>query len=338
LLLENKPENLPPLKVVAFLDMRPGHRKQTQGIVNALSRLTPVELFPVNMGEPAPGSSVGQAFGYFGAALGLPGGVKTGKGVHPPLPEKPDIIIGAGSRTHFPMLTLRRRRGGRAVTCMTPNWPLGSLMDLCCVPAHDEPPAKGNIFVTLGPPNTASSLGSHDNGKGLIAVGGVDEKTHDWEPRHITGCVEAILKKMPGVFWSITTSPRTPPSMEPLLAGLSGHFENAAFFPFRKTAPGWVEERYAESGYAWVTADSVSMVYEALSAGCLTGIIPVQWKKPDSRLARSIFLVENKGLALNYSKWEKNPLAWPQATKLDEAWRCAREILRRFFPERLEGA
>ncbi len=320
--------------MVAFLDMRPGHRKQTQGIVNALARLTPIALFPVNMGEPAPGSSVGQAFGYFGALLGLPGGVKIGKG-HPPLPEKPDLILGAGSRTHFPMLNLRRRRGGRVVTCMTPNPPLASLMDLCCVPAHDEPPAKDNILVTLGPPNTAASHGLHREDRGLIAVGGVDEKTHVWEPRRIMGCVEEVLKKMPGVFWSITTSPRTPPSMEPMLAGLAEIFENAVFFPFRKTAPGWVEEQYAQSCYAWVTADSVSMVYEALSAGCLTGIIPVEWKKPDSRLARSIFLVEHKSIALSFSKWEKNPLSWPQATKLDEAGRCAREILRRFFPERL---
>ncbi|MDI6797472.1 MAG: ELM1/GtrOC1 family putative glycosyltransferase, partial [Desulfatibacillaceae bacterium] len=99
--------------------------------------------------------------------------------------------------------------------------------------------------------------------------------------------------------------------------------------------PGWVEEQYAQSRHAWVTADSVSMVYEALSAGCLTGIIPVHWKKPGSRLARSILLVENKGIALSFSKWEKNPLSWPQATKLDEAGRCAREILRRFFPQRL---
>ncbi len=78
---------------------------------------------------------------------------------------------------------------------------------------------------------------------------------------------------------------------------------NVVLRRFADTGPGWIEERYAECLKVWVTADSMSMVYEALSAGCRVGLLPVRWKAEKNKFRRSAeYLIEN-GLAVPFSAW-----------------------------------
>ncbi len=106
--------------------------------------------------------------------------------------------------------------------------------------------------------------------------------------------------------------------------------------PFEKTPKGWIEDQYARARLTWVSADSVSMVYEALSAGCLVGVLSVQWKNKNSKLARAIEQSEKNDKILTFETWKNDNRAWPDHAGLNEASRCAREILKRWWPECLQ--
>jgi hypothetical protein len=233
------------------------------------------------------------------------------------------------------MLFKKKRAGGRVITCMKPDWPLAKYMDLCFIPEHDLPREKDNVFITLGPPNTAFDYNSHDSGRGLIVVGGKDKKTHHWHNEKVIRQIRWILKTQTDIAWTISTSPRTPESMTNLLKEMEKDFPGMVFIPFKQTPSGWIEEQYALSKFAWVTADSVSMVYEALSAGCLVGILSVDWKNSENKLARAIKLLEKKNKIVTYENFKCKP-GYPEYCVMNEARRCAEEILKSWWPDRLQ--
>ncbi|MEW5735728.1 MAG: mitochondrial fission ELM1 family protein [Thermodesulfobacteriota bacterium] len=322
------------LAVLAFFDSRPGHAKQTRGILHALALLTPVSVTEVKIEEAGYGGGLGAAWRTLVSALGgrpklAPGAAGIPEGM------MPDLIIGTGSHTHVPMLQARNSLGGKVVTCMTPNPGLLSRMDLCFVPRHDRCPDRKNVVRTMGPPNTAEPGGVHAEDLGLILVGGTDEKSHVWESDKTLSHIRALTGVLKDVHWAVSSSPRTPPDMNDLLSALEGERENVTFFKAGDTPQGWIEKQYGQAGQAWVTADSVSMVFEALSAGCRVGILPVRWKRSDNKIARAMEGLVEAGLVGTYEQWIKKPGPLPEPSGLNEAARCAEEILRRFFPERM---
>ncbi len=317
--------NQPPLCITAFYDTRPGHVKQTRGLIHALKEFTPVQAAEVFL----PDYNLSRIFHDW---LGFLGGKLKNKKSDP---AKPDLILGTGTHTHIPMLLHRRRHGGKVVTCMTPEWPLAKYMDLCFIPEHDTPKAADNIVTTVGPPNTAVNRDIHDPLQGLVVIGGIDSKTHHWHNEKMADQVRRILDIQPHISWTLSTSPRTPHTMVHILADLAKTGSNTRFIPFEQTGPGWIENRYAESNVVWVSADSVSMVYEALSAGCRVGILPVDWKKKGVRLARAIALLEKNNKIVSFASFMQDAV-YPDHSHLNEARRCAAKILERWWPDRLQ--
>ncbi len=57
-----------------------------------------------------------------------------------------------------------------------------------------------------------------------------------------------------------------------------------------------MEEQYDKNKVVWVTADSISMIYEALTAGCRVGIFPMQWRKEKGKFKRNEDLLLEKKL------------------------------------------
>ena len=58
--------------------------------------------------------------------------------------------------------------------------------------------------------------------------------------------------------------------------------------------PGWIFEEMQKAEAVWVTEDSVSMIYEALTAGCKVGLIQIDRAKED-RITRSVqHLIDQK--------------------------------------------
>jgi hypothetical protein len=77
------------------------------------------------------------------------------------------------------------------------------------------------------------------------------------------------------------------------------------------------------------------MIYEALSAGCRVGILPVAWKKRENKFQRSIDSLAQKGYVTTYTGQRAANRNDPAPGVLDEATRCAQEILNRWWPGRL---
>jgi uncharacterized protein len=317
-----------PLRVLAVLDGRLGHEKQTRGIIRALGDKTTVTVDYYSLPSLSLSSDIRAVLTYLKSVIKWKSS--------PTKRAEIDLLIGTGSHTHFPLLTMKNESGARAVTCMTPSVLLTPQMDLCVIPKHDHPRMAPNVFVTLGPPALLRSTGPHDPGRSLILVGGVDEKSHVWDTKNTLAQIESLLRKYPSSTWTLSSSPRTPQETSLQLQTLVKDHPTAHFFRSQDTPSGWIETQYDENLFVWVTADSISMVYEALSAGCRVGILPVQWKKKNNKFQRSIDDLVQNGWATTYPKWLSDGNIPKPTAPLDEASRCAHEILARWWPKRLE--
>lgn len=309
------------LKVAVFLDGTPGHEKQTMGVVNSLERMHPLEIEKISITKQPIIKDILSWLGYLfhlGSFTPTPG-------------NHYDLLIGTGSHTHIPILACKRFSGGLACTCMAPAWPLRRQFDLCFVPQHDGITGDENIFVTIGPPNCARGGSENDPKKGLILLGGIDPKSHHWNSSDIAGYMQEILIRETEMEWTISSSPRTPMETVSLVEKMAQQFYNVTFFKFEETKAGWVEEQYRTNKMVWVTADSMSMVYEALTAGCSVGILPVVWKNRANKFKRSEEYLLQHDLAVSFAAWRDGNRGRDMREPLDEAGRCAREIMKRWF-------
>lgn len=315
-----------PLQVAAFLDTRPGHIKQTLGVLDALKEFTEIRVHQV----PVPHLGVtGEVMNWLKYAL-VPGSS------HFANLSDCDFFIGTGSRTHIPMLNCKKKYGIPVLTCMAPAPIIRGRFDLCFVPQHDRLPPDKNIFVTLGPPNRSRLTDCQDPQQGLILIGGRDDKSHRWDTGSVINQISSLVSREHCIQWLVTTSPRTPDETAASLKALAADFGNAQFVPFSDTGPGWIEKEYAANQTVWVTADSMSMVFEALSAGCRVGLLPVAWKSQHNKFQLCEDDLNKKGYTVSFSEWEKGKASWALSRPLNEARRCAKEILRRWWPDRLQ--
>ncbi|NWG86905.1 MAG: mitochondrial fission ELM1 family protein [Hydrogenophilaceae bacterium] len=299
-----------PLVIWRLIDGKPGHEKQGRGLAEALGRHVAVKIHEIRANSPL-ASLTDWLLGRFPAGKGL---------------ADPHLLIGAGHRTHLGLLAARRARGGRAVVLMQPSLPLG-LFDLCLIPAHDRPPARTNVIATRGALSTTRPSRQHDAGLGLILVGG-PSRHFGWNSRQIAGNIAEIVHKIPNVRWHLTNSRRTPADFLGTLA--QAGLPNLEILPFDTTPPGWLETELARAGQAWVTEDSVSMVYEALTAGCAVGLLRLP-RRGDSRVARGVDQLIRDNWVTPFDTWQSDHplLAAPEG--FDEAERCARKILEKWF-------
>ncbi len=219
-----------PLCVAAFFDGRRGHEKQTRAVLQALERFTPLSVTTRSV-DP---ENFFQAAGNW-VCYGLRR-IRPLKGS----PSSVDLIIGAGSYTHIPMLLLKEETGARAVTCMAPDRFFLRRFDLCLIPRHDRPDTSDNIFVTLGPPCIRPVPQLRDHAKGLILVGGRDPKSHWWSSQNTMDQIRSILEADSLIHWTITSSPRTPPDMRVMLTQLAKDNPAVSFFKSEDTHLGWL--------------------------------------------------------------------------------------------------
>ncbi|KGK42392.1 hypothetical protein LH51_07685 [Nitrincola sp. A-D6] len=291
-------------------DAKPGHYSQCEGLSNALvervpglrvetlDRLGPTQLLKILLTRNLPPEL--ESLRDRGA---------------------PRLLIAAGHATHFTLLVLGWLIRAKTLLLMKPSLPC-RLFDLCLIPVHDQPAEADNIIGTQGALNPMRS-GIKKSGQGVILIGG-PSKHHDWDEQGLLQQLEKITQS-PEVYWTLTTSRRTPASTQNRISEL----RNIDFIPFESTAPGWVAQQLAAAEYAWVTEDSVSMIYEALTAGCAVGIIkvPGSTDKPN-RLVRGLNALVQQGQVSVYSD-EKDPDLQRPAEVFNEAQRCAQLVIDR---------
>lgn len=235
---------------------------------------------------------------------------------------EPDLLIAAGHGTHLSLLTARHLYGGRSIVLMQPSLPT-RCFDLCLIPAHDRPRPRENIIVTDGALNMMSPAAIKDAGSGMILVGG-PSRHHGWADEALMDQINTIISNST-LSWLLTDSPRTPEHTRRLLLGLERN--NLSYHPFEATGPDWLKASLSSATTAWVTADSMSMTYEALSAGAAVGIITVPVHH-DGRTVKAITQLVEDGRVTTYRQWAASgSMAAPE--HLDEAERCAKLILHR---------
>ena len=286
-------------------DGKPGHENQSLGLAEAMQRHAACDIYRISIAGK--GGIVGRIRAVFAQSSGLP---------------KPDFIIAAGHATHLALLCLARKHQAKSIVLMRPSLPL-RCFDLCIAPHHDFPkkPTRKNLILTRGAINRVHARDSPKTGK-LILIGG-PSKTHGWD----TGAILDMLAKVTeGGGWQLTDSRRTP---QGFLEQARMRLKGLEIFSCQETSPDWLPNKLREADEVWVSEDSVSMIYEALSSGARVGLLPVPRLKPDSRVLRGIDELVETGYLTPFSAWQRIGQLRPAPEALNEAGRCAEIVLGR---------
>lgn len=230
---------------------------------------------------------------------------------------KPTLAIGAGHATHLSLLAARRIHRCKAVVLMRPSLPL-AWFDLCLIPEHDAPPARRNVLLTRGALNRLQPSSTLQPSHGLFLIGGPSAH-YAWDHQALHRQIAAIVAATPMLRWTLSTSRRTPPEF---LHGAAPLPEQICAVAFAETDRHWLPAQLAIAGQVWVTADSVSMIYEALTAGAAVGVLDVPSLRPN-RVQRGVEQLIAQGWVTPCAAWATtHSLARPAQT-FNEAQRCA---------------
>jgi mitochondrial fission protein ELM1 len=244
------------------------------------------------------------------------------------LPD-PDILLAAGHGTHLSLLCAKHALGGYAVVLMKPSLPL-QLFDLVVAPYHDGLAESVRVLPTHGAINKIRWSDEPNRHTGVILIGG-PSKSHGWNDDEMVSNIERIKQNSGDMAWQLTTSPRTPESFLNKLQ--QSDVEGITVVPFAETSTGWVAARLAESSHAWVSEDSVSMVYEALSSGAAVGVLPVP-RIRTGRVVRCLDQLVADHLVTSFGDWCSGAELKPPTQRFNEAERAAKEIIQRLRQQR----
>ena len=101
-----------------------------------------------------------------------------------------------------------------------------------------------------------------------------------------------------------------------------------------KTTPDWLPAQLLSAEEVWVTEDSVSMVFEAITAGNRVGLLPVPTSHDGNDVSRALQQLVLENYATTYSAWLKTGRQLPPPKRLHETARCADLVLERLFANR----
>lgn len=307
-----------PLVVWSIHDEKPGHVNQLRGLIRALSDRIDVDVR--HLATHSPVQLIRDLLRRrFRRSDNLP---------------QPDLILGAGHATHFSLLVARRATGAKSVVLMKPTLPR-RWFDLCIIPKHDlsnsaATPGRHTI-VTRGVLNAVVPSGHQEANRGLLLIGGKSSH-YEWSNDDIFGRVTEIVERERSITWALTTSRRTPTELTARLQQLSR--DNLTCFRGEETSPDWLPAQLARASTMWVTEDSVSMVYEALTAGGAVGLLPVP-RIADTRVSRGVATLLADGWVTPFDEWQRFGSLTRPPSRLSEAERCAEAIITRWFADRI---
>lgn len=224
------------------------------------------------------------------------------------------------------MLAARRAYGGRIVVLMKPSLPL-RWFDLCIVPEHDGVAPAANVMVTRGALTSVAPAADKDEGRGMFLIGGPSPH-FGWDEEQLLQCIDEIAARAP-LHWTVATSRRTPVAFIEHLSRRAP--ANVKVVPWEQAAPGWLADELGRAAQAWVTEDSVSMVYEALTAGAACGLLPVPCRR-EGRVVQGLRRLTADGWVTPFHAWRDGKVLQAAREPFDEAQRSAREVCRRWFP------
>lgn len=304
---------MPSAPVIWLLtDDKPGHYNQLKGLGNRLRVLSGASIHWIDTTQiKTP---------LWRALLG------SAPNPDPDLPA-PNLILGAGTSTHRLLLALRRKRKTRTVVLMRPAFPL-SWVDAAIIPEHDRAKPSKTTLITEGVINTLSPMARlTDKPEALVLIGG-PSRHYNWDDDLVFNQLMHLLKTYPDWRWTISGSRRTPEVLQQRIVGLAG--PKVTVVDATQTHNDWLPHTLAASRATWVTPDSNSMVFEAVTAGLPTGVFELT-ACPNSRVANSVAALVERGRVAAYKDHsavmdthrKPSPALW-------EADRAARWLIKLF--------
>ncbi|MBZ6534474.1 mitochondrial fission ELM1 family protein [Acinetobacter seifertii] len=292
------------MHIVYVSDGKAGHRSQALGLFQAMQRQQANATFEEVSIHDLPIFSLINAF--FSSKKSL-------------FKQVPDFIFGVGSHTHFRVWLLGKIfKKAKTVILMKPNLPI-AWFDYAVIPEHDGIPANSRVIVTRGALNPIRNENRHQKARILIALGG-SSKRHQWNQEKVLSSAQQIVEHNPNSEIILTTSRRTPAEFIDILRQQS-FAKYLLICPVEQTPQGWIFEEMQKAEAVWVTEDSVSMIYEALTAGCRVGVIAMDRLKQD-RITNSVDVLLEKKFIANVS--DINLL--PEGQLLQEADRVVHQL------------
>lgn len=304
------PNKSGPLRLWILADKKPGHTSQLQGLAQRLSVHAEIDIRWVDA-EAVHSTWQDWLFKRW---------------PEPEFPCPPDIVIGAGSASHGLILLARRVFGCMAAVLMRPAIPL-FLYDAAIVPRHDRPPTRDNILITQGVMNTVQPRAAGVQATAhTMLIGGIS-KHYAWSSEQIISQIKQIANAQPDITWTLTNSRRTPDDFAQQLAAAA--LPQIRFVPHTETPRGWLANQLSLSIEVWVTPDSVSMVYEAITSGAATGLFSME-PLQQGRILAGLEMIKAKGLCTPFERWHTTHALPPPAEPLWEAERGATWLLARY--------
>ncbi|WP_284087597.1 ELM1/GtrOC1 family putative glycosyltransferase [Acinetobacter nosocomialis] len=292
------------MHIVYVSDGKAGHRSQALGLFQAMQRQQANATFEEVSINDLPIISLIKAL--FSSKTSL-------------LQQAPDFIFGVGSHTHFRVWLLGKIfKKAKTVILMKPNLSI-AWFDYTVIPEHDGILSNERVIVTRGALNPIRNENRHQAGRILIALGG-SSKRHQWNHEKALLSVKKIVECNSNSEIILTTSRRTPVGFIDILKQQS-FAKYLQICPVEQTPQGWIFEEMQKAEAVWVTEDSVSMIYEALTAGCRVGVIAIDRLKQD-RITNSVDILLEKKLIANV--FDINLL--PEGQVLQEADRVVYQL------------
>lgn len=147
---------------------------------------------------------------------------------------------------------------------------------------------------------------------------------YGWSETALLQQIHLIALHQPEITWQLTTSRRTPSGFLNNLARLG--LDNVKAVAHADIGADWLPAQLANSAQVWVTPDSASMVYEALTSGAAVGCFEQPYAKP-GRVARGLQQLVRDNRLTAFSDWQHSGKLMPNNQPLNEAERCARQLL-----------
>jgi mitochondrial fission protein ELM1 len=296
-----------PKSVRVLSDGRPGHENQSVGLAEAIARRSGARVEIVRF---APADWL---WDRYRKATARPA----------------DLLIAAGHKTHLTLSLAARKLNAKSVVIMSPSWPL-AMFDLCLAPQHDLRPGRlsqPRVISTFGALNRLPEVVPNKQSTGLVLVGG-PSKSHGWAAIPAADAIVDVITARPDLAWTIADSRRTPAGF---LDQLRQRKLKAQIVPHTQTKPDWLPAQLGAAEEAWPTADSVSMIFEAVTAGARTGVLPAPARKAAADPVRAVEELFRTGHATSYETWKQNGQRLPAPKPLHETARCADLVLARLF-------
>jgi len=189
-------------------------------------------------------------------------------------------VVSAGSGTYYANRTLAKSLGCKSVAIMLPQgYQLD--FDLIIAQQHDNPPLRENIIsipINLTYVEPQGIVVSQPGEKYIALIIGGDSQKYRMDAAQLRQQVTRIFELFPKHKVWLTTSRRTPEAVEQMLQEF--HYERAVYYSQEPINP--IPDYLQHSEYVFLTADSSSMISEAVSFGqsCVE-VLPLSGSLPE---------------------------------------------------------